>query len=121
MTPAIFAPLKSDAAVQAAFGASAARIYAAGEAPEGAVPSYATWQTVSGVPENYLDERPDMDGFRVQFDVYALTRPACKAGATAIRNALELHGHQVSLNADERDAETKLYRLSFDFEFWQAR
>lgn len=121
MTPAVFAMLKDDAGVAAQFGAGAARVYVPGDVPEGATTPYASWQTISGTAENYLSERPDMDAFRVQFDVYASTRPAAKVAAEALRDALEPHGHQISFNLDERDDTTKLYRMSFDFEFWQSR
>ena len=42
----------------------------------------------------------------MQFDVYAATATAARAGAAAIRAALEGIGYVVSFNTDGRDPET---------------
>lgn len=112
--------LAADAGVLAAFG-NPPRCYPFGEAPQGGAAPYAVWQLIAGTPENYLAERPDMDSLRYQFDTYALTAAQARSAANAIAYAMELAGHQVSHNPDERDAETRLYRVGFDFEFWASR
>jgi len=115
-----FALLKDDAGVQAALG-NPPRAYPFGEAPQGVDAPYAVWQLIAGTPENYLNERPDMDDLRYQFDVYAITAAQARSVANAVAYAMELAGHQVSHNPDDRDAETRLYRVGFDFEFWASR
>lgn len=121
----LYGMVKDDAGVQSALGAEP-RFYPFGEAPQASVPdgelreSYATWQS-SAIPQNVMDGRPDMDDHRTQIDVWAPQAVDADQTADAIRDALEPLGHQVSLNFDGRDPETRLYRISFDFEFWQSR
>lgn len=121
MFPATFATLKVAAGVTAIFGANPVRIYPQGEAPQGVALPYATQQLVGGQPENYLESRSDMDNARVQFDVYAVDAKAARAGAAAIRAALEGIGYVVSFNTDGRDPDTNNARYSFDMEFHTAR
>jgi hypothetical protein len=122
------AMVQGDPEVIAVLGDNPLRFYPFGEADEEPLdadaaprPVYATWQTINGRPENYLSERPDMDWYRVQIDVWAPRGSIADAAADALRNALEPHGYMVSLNLDGRDPETRLYRISFDFEFWVSR
>lgn len=121
MFPATFAALKAAAGVTAIFGTNPVRIYPQGEAPQGVALPYATQQLVGGTPENYLGDLSDMDSARVQFDVYAATASAARAGAAAIRAALEGMGYVVSFNTDGRDPDTNNARYSFDMEFHTAR
>lgn len=124
----LYALVQADAAVIAALGDEPMRFFPFGEADEeplaaDAAPraTYATWQTINGAPENYLADRPDMDWYRVQIDVWSQRGSDADAAADALRDALEPHGHQASVNMDGRDTETRLYRISFDFEFWVPR
>lgn len=112
--------LSADAGVTAALG-DPPRAYPFGEAPQGVALPYCAWQLISGTPENYLSERPDMDALRYQFDIYAATGAQARTVASAVAYALELHGHQVSHNPDDRDPDTRAYRVGFDFEFWAPR
>lgn len=112
--------LAADAGVLTALG-TPPRCYPFGEAPQGVALPYCVWQLIAGTPENYLSERPDMDSLRYQFDTYAVTAAQARSVANAVATALELLGHQVSHNPDERDAETRAYRVGFDFEFWATR
>lgn len=121
MFPATFATLKAAGAVTAIFGSNPCRIYPHGEAPQGVTLPYATQQLVGGTPENYLGDLADMDSARIQFDVYAATASAARAGAAAIRAALEGMGYVVSFNTDGRDPDTNNARHSFDMEFHTAR
>jgi hypothetical protein len=115
MFPPVFATAAASPAVQAVFGSNPTRVYPFGEAPQGVTAPYATFQTVSGSPENYLAQRPDSDEFRVQLDVYAATPTAARNAAKALRDALEPLGYVVSWNGEFRDADTNLYRYSFDW------
>ena len=82
---------------------------------------YITWQIVVGSAENYLAESPDIDQYRIQWDVYGITDSQSWQVLNALRQALEPHGHEVSFNLDQRDSDTRLYRKSVDFEFWIER
>lgn len=107
-------------AIKALIGDPPRAAPAGAEEHEGEKP-YITWQIVSGTAQNYLAEAPDMDDYRIQFDLYAKTDAGSWQLLRALREALEPHGHEVSFNLDLRDPETQLYRKSVDFEFWLPR
>lgn len=126
MMPPLFQALSTDAGVGVLLGAGPlCRVYPAGEAPENVQYPYATWQIVSGNPENYLGDRPNIDQIRVQLDCWSPSAGGSitKASqvADAVRYALESRGHQVDFGSTERDAETGSYRYRMDFDFWISR
>jgi hypothetical protein len=82
---------------------------------------YAVYQTIYGTPENYLGQRPDVDNWGVQVDVYAKTVPQANAAAIALREAFEGVAHVVAYNGDAKDPPTGLFRFSFTVEFWTPR
>lgn len=121
MFPAIFATLAANVGVTGIFGSNPCRIFPHGEAPQGVTLPYATQQLVGGLPENYIGDLSNMDNARIQFDVYAASASAARAGAAAIRAALEGIGYVVSFNTDGRDPNTNNARYSFDMSFYTAR
>lgn len=125
MYPPVMAVCSADAGVQAALGSNPCRLYVFGEAKglNGGPPQtpYAVWQVVSGAPENYLGERPDTDGWSIQFDVYAPSVTAVRAVAEALRDAIEPVAHIVSWRGESQETETKLYRFSFDVDWIEHR
>lgn len=114
MTPPIFKVCAADPAVTALLGISPCRLYPFGEAPEGVEYPYATWQGIGGAPENYLDDRPDMDRISLQVDVWAKTGTSATAVATALRDAIEGHAYITAWRGTSTDPETKSKRVSFD-------
>lgn len=127
MIPPIFPLLSASSAVTAIVGTSPARIYPAGNIPQSAtqdpnvnVPCV-TWRTVGGHAENILSDRPGVDNQRVQLDCWALTFTQAQTLATAVQYALELVGNCVAVNGSDFEADTKRYRVSFDFSFWLGR
>lgn len=130
MFPPIFTTLQASATVRAIFGARP-RVYRHGEAPQlpapkagGASPEvkpYATWLLVSGVPENNLSSTPSHDRDGVQIDVYARGDQECVDAAKAIRDQMETATHMTALRGLTRDVDTRLYRISMDFDFWLPR
>ena len=121
MFPPIFQVCANDAAVKAVLGASPVRLYPFGEAPQAVAKPYAVWQTLGGSPENYLGQRPDIDHFAIQVDVYADTAAAARAAAMALRGAVEPHAHITRWGGESRDPETTAYRVSFDVDWWTPR
>lgn len=125
MFPEVFPLASGDAAVRAALGTSPVRFWPFASAPQkgqaGYAVPYAVWQFPYGTPENYLGSLPDIDNMAVQIDAYGETASSVRAAATALRNALQFHGHVVSYNGEEREAETGLYRVGFTVELWQSR
>ena len=97
------------------------RIGPFGEVDQDTPMPYVVWQTITGTPENYLDNRPDIDNSRIQIDVWAKTGVSAEQVAMAVRDALEDEGYMVSWGSTERDPETRNYRFSMDFEFWNPR
>lgn len=130
MFPPIYTTLQDSATVRAIFGARP-RVYRHGEAPQlpspkagGNVPEvkpYATWLLVSAVPENNLSSTPSHDRDGVQIDVYARGDAECVEAAQAIRDRMETVTHMTALRGLTRDVDTRLYRISMDFDFWLAR
>lgn len=121
MYPVFFPTLTANGSVTAALGSNPTRVYPHGEAPQGVTLPYATHQLVTGLPENYLGTRADMDSYRVQFNCYGATATAARNAASVIRSALESSGYLVSFNGTTRDPDTNNYTYSFDFEFMSAR
>lgn len=118
LNPPIYALLQADATVTGLVGD---RVYPSGDAPETVASPYVVWSVVASVPEPLLDGAPPTDQYRVQVDCWATARAAAHATATAVRDALEQAGYLLGVNLDERDPDTKEYRLSMDFSIWQPR
>lgn len=121
MYPPIFATCAAAPAVTALLGASPTRIYPFGEAPQGVAYPYAAWQTVGGAPENYLGNRPDLDSYTLQVDVYADTGASARAVATTLRDAIEPHAYITRWGGESKDPETGRYRISFDVDWHVSR
>lgn len=121
MFPPIFQVAAADPGVTALLGTDPVRLYPFGEAPEGTPLPYVVWQLASGSPENYINQRPDMDSFTLQVDVYAATGASARAVGTALRDSIELRAHITRWGGESRDPETKSYRISFDVDWWVKR
>jgi hypothetical protein len=121
MFPPIFTVCAADPAVTALLGAAPVRLYPFGEAPQDTVYPYATWQIITGSPDNYLAGRPDADGYTLQVDVYAGTGSAARAVTKALRDAIEPHAYITRWGGEGRDPETKAYRRSFDIDWITLR
>lgn len=121
MFPPIFQVCAADSAVTAILGSSPVRFYPFGEAPQGVQLPYAVWQSIGGEPQNYINERPDIDRFAVQIDVYADAATPARAVAKALRDAIEPNAHITRWGGEWREPETKSYRISFDCDWWTPR
>lgn len=121
MTPPIFPTCAADPGVTALLGTLPTRLYPFGKAPAGVALPYAVWRTVTGAPENYLADRPDIDGATLQVDVYAATPGDATAVAEALRAAIELKAHIVRWGGDDTDPDTGHYHVSFDVDWWVHR
>lgn len=100
------------------------RFYLFGMAPQGVDYPYAVWRQVGGSPENYLADRPDIDSFTTQVDVYAnpAQGPArARAVAVALRDAIEGHAHITFWRGDSRDFETMNYVFTFEADWLTPR
>ncbi|MEF2147791.1 DUF3168 domain-containing protein [Aquilutibacter rugosus] len=113
MIPPIHQILSADAAVTALV--PPLRIRGQGYAGDQPAAPYITWQLVGGLPHNYVGERPGADAYRVQIDVYSKSASQCREIAAKVRDAMEPHGACTSLNGDDFEADTQLYRYSADW------
>ncbi|MCY1458141.1 hypothetical protein D9M71_754980 [compost metagenome] len=104
----------------ARLGTNPTRLYLFGLAPETPIGTYCVWQVINGSPENFLAGRPDVEAYGLQVDVYAATASAARAAGHAIEYAVELTATITSYNGETKDAETGLYRYSFDVD-WIVR
>ena len=117
MFPPLFKAAAASASVRSLLGEDPVRVYPFGEAEENTALPYAAWQVISGSPENFLSGKPDVDGFRTQIDVYGTSAASARGAAFALREAFEGVAYLVAYNGEDRDRDTKNYRVSFDIEW----
>lgn len=120
MFPPLYATVSVSSEVKAIFGNSP-RIQPHGIADQNTQKPYAVWQIVTGQPENYLGQLPDIDSFLTQIDVYATTVQGAADGAKAIRDALEPVAYVVAWRGQFKDPDTNLFRYSFDCDWLTPR
>lgn len=121
MQPPIFKLCAANPAVTALLGTNPVRLFPWGEAPQGVAHPYAVWQVIGGTPENYLAERPDVDGFYLQVDVYAKTGAGANNVAEALRHAIELDAYITRWGGQDKDPETSAYHIGFDVDWLVPR
>lgn len=115
MIPPIYKVAKQSAQVLELLGSPEPRLYPWGQNDDlPRVYPYATFQLVGGEPENTLACRPDVDRATVQVDVWAKTASSARSVADALRDAIELDCYITAWRGEDRDPETKSYRVSFD-------
>ena len=117
MLPPVQATLAASSAVVAIAGTRISQL----TAPQDQTRPYIVWSLVSGVPENNLSDLPDMDDMRAQIDCYSTDQSQARALCEAARDAIEVETHIVFGPWNTFEDDTKLYRWSFDAEYWQAR
>lgn len=120
MIPPIYPVCAASAAVQAELG-NPPNLWPFGEAPEGVTDPYAVWQVITGAPENYINQVPDMDSYSLQVDVYGKTGESVTDVAKALRDAIEPHAHITSWGGQSKDPETKRYRYTFSVDWYKPR
>lgn len=121
MFPPIFTVCAASSAVTALLGSSPVRLYPFAEAPQTTPDPYVVWQLISGAPENFINQLPDLDQYTIQIDSYAKTAAAARQVAEALRDAIEPHAHIVRWSLDDIDPDTNLRRFSFDVDWFVPR
>ncbi|AHG63190.1 tail completion protein gp17 [Advenella mimigardefordensis] len=119
--PPVFVTAFASAEVKSRLGSSPCRVYMFGMAPQNVAKPYAVWQVVGGSPENRMDRVPDTDNFQIQIDVYGDSANDTRLSAESLRDAFEPVSHVVAWRGEDRDAETQLYRSSFDVSWFVKR
>lgn len=121
MFPPLAEVLRASASVTALLGSGKnIRVYA-GKAPQKSDRPYLIWQTVTGSPENYLGDAPDVDSFSLQLDVYADSRASAIAVTQAVRDVVEQVGHITAWLGEGEEPDTELYRVSFQLDWFTDR
>ena len=125
MTPPIFTTISASAAVKVLLGSSPVRFYPFDLAPQPGTSfyslPYAVWQIVTGMPENYLGEVPDVDRYTIQIDVYGKTSTEVRSVVEALRDAIEPHAYVTRWGNESTDPETGLNRYGFDVDWHVTR
>ncbi len=115
MIPPVYSLMRASSAVVAIV---ADRIGAHGQVLPNELRPYITWQIVSGTGDNTLDKgRAPNDRASVQVDCYHTEEAGLRSLVNAARTALESDSYYVGLVADERDADTRLFRMALQFDF----
>lgn len=120
MLPPIFTWLKASNAVKNLIGTTP-RAFRHGDAPQDTNKPYVTWQLVAGVPDNILNTVPPSDRYTVQVDCWHQTDVGVEQLAAAVRNAIEPFAHMTGMPVNEREKDTKLYRIALQFDVLQSR
>lgn len=121
MYPPIFPAINASSAVKALIGNNPVRFYQFGLAPQNVAKPYVVWQRVFGAPENYLGDRPDIDSFTVQVDVYASSADSARTVAAAVRDAIEGACYITSWLGESIDPDTKNNRFSMQTDWLVPR
>lgn len=121
MFPPVFLTCATDSAVQSLLGINPCRLWPFGEGDPAPDYPYAVWQTISGSPENYLAQTPDMDLYVIQIDVYAQTAEDARAVALALRAAIEPVAYVTAYLGEFRDTMTRSFRYSFTVDWFVPR
>lgn len=98
------------------------RIYRHGNVPQdSATAPYIAWALVGAEPANTLSELPSRDRQSVQIDIYSADDAQVEQIATLVRDAIEPVAHMLGVIIDSRETDTKLYRMSLQFDWWLIR
>ena len=118
MLPPIYSILSAATAVSAIVGN---RIYPHADAPLDVIAPYVTWFVVSAPAEIQLSGTPAHDRFTVQVDCWHPTSTGVTALASAARAALEAQCNVTNLLLNQRDPDTKLYRIALQLDYFLNR
>jgi hypothetical protein len=118
MFPPVYQTLRANATVLAMVGD---RIGAQGWVPQDTTRPYITWFIVIGQPHDTLSEIPQSDFDSVQIDCWHQTEAGVRQLAMAVRDALDVDETLNRVVVNNRDTETKLYRVGIQADFITQR
>lgn len=82
---------------------------------------YVVWMRQAVVPESNLSDRPAGDRESIRVDVVARDEDERDALTVACRDAVEAHGHVLTIQSLGRDADTGFWRMTFDADVFHPR
>lgn len=118
MLPPVFETLKANSSLTALVSG---RIYRHGNAPQNVVKPYITWYVVTGMPELQISGTPCSDMDTVQIDCWSDTDTQIESVALEVRNALDNAGHANRVIQNNREDETRLFRIGIEADFITSR
>lgn len=118
MLPPLYAVLMDSSAVTNIIGN---RCYPFGEAVQDTAKPYVVWDVIGGLPDNNLSNAPSVDSITIQVDCYHQSPVGIEALADAVRQALEAVAHITGYPVNEREPDTKLYRIALQLDWWYTR
>lgn len=119
MLPPVYTVLRAVPGIVAMVGE---RIYRHGSVPQDSATSpYVSWALAGNQPVNELSDVPGRDRLTVQVDCWHLSDTGVEALATMVRDAIEPLAHMTGIIVDSREPDTKLYRISLQFDWWLSR
>jgi hypothetical protein len=118
MLPPLYAVLMDSTAVTNIIGN---RCYPFGEAIQDTDKPYVVWQIIGGSAENNISTSADIDQLVIQVDCYHQSPVGIEALADAVRTAIETIGHITGYPVNEREPDTKLYRIALQLDWWYTR
>lgn len=121
MNPDLFPILNASAPVKALLGPTPLRVFPYGRAPTNVAKPYAVYAVYNANPENYLGQRPDIDNKGTQIEIFADTYQSLESCFLAVRDALEEEAHMTNYSTPDLDANTNLYGVRMEFDFWDER
>lgn len=114
MFPPVYSTLRASPAVVSAV---ADRISRHGDIPQDTSKPYITWFIVAGQPHDQLSDAPQSDFVTVQIDCWHQTDAGIAALAVAVRDALDMAGVHNRIRLNQREPETRLYRVAVEADF----
>lgn len=118
MLPNVYAVLRQSNDVKTLLGT---RIYRHGAAPQNVAKPYATWYVVIGMPELQISGVPCSDMDTIQIDCWSDTDENIESVAYAVRSALDNAGIANRIVQNNREDNTRLYRIGIEADFISSR
>lgn len=118
MLPNVYQTLRGNSTVVSTVGT---RIYRHGSAPQNVQKPYITWFMVAGTPENVLNAAPCSDRDTVQIDCWSESDESIETLAYAVRSALDSNLISNRMVINNRETDTKLYRIAIEADFIASR
>ena len=116
--PNVYQVLRGNATVVNTVGT---RIYRHGSAPQDVAKPYITWSMVIGMPQDILNAAPCHDKDTIQIDCWSETDTGVETLAYAVRSALDSNLISNRIIIDNRETDTKLYRMAVEADFIASR
>ncbi len=121
MLPPVFPVLKASTPVASIIGPSPIRAFRHGHVPQDTVAPYVVWSSINSIPSNNLSSLPSDDRVTIEVDCYSLDDTEIVQLATAVRNAIEPYAHMTGVPVDMQEPDTRLYRMSLQFDWFLSR